>query len=185
MNILTFISDIVSSLAWPVTTIVLVALLRRPIVDLIPLLKKLKYKELELEFSQEISELKYEVETIAKEKGEKVSLVTADSEPLLDLVSYSTRAAIMESWIAVESAAVETAASFWGVPSGESFKNIPQLGEYLLQCKAIDEKQLVVFNKLKQLRNKAAHAQDLNLSEKDAKSYVQLASELAGYIRKV
>ncbi|MEH8231428.1 hypothetical protein, partial [Aeromonas veronii] len=71
----------------------------------------------------------------------------------------------MEAWLEVESASVAVASSFWGRSPDEEFKNMPRLGEYLLQCKVIDEKLLSVFNKLRQLRNKAAHAQELDLSE--------------------
>ena len=183
MDLLTFLSELIKSLAWPVTAIVLVILLRKSIIELIPLLKRLKYKELELEFSQEVTELKAEAEAIAKEKGEPSP--SESSDQLLDLVSFSARAAIMEAWIEVESAAVTTASSFWGVSSSGAFRNMPKLGEYLLQCNVIDQKQLSVFNKLRQLRNKAAHTQDLDLNENDARSYVQLASDLAKHIRKV
>ncbi|MFM4721127.1 hypothetical protein [Aeromonas bivalvium] len=183
MDVLTFISEIIKAVAWPATAIVLVVLLRKPIVELIPLLRRLKYKELELEFSQEVSELKAEVEAIAKEKGEVVPSIAFTSSSLLNLVTFSTRAAIMEAWLEVESAGVAVASSFWGQPPTETFRNMPRLGEYLLQCKVIDEKQLAVFNKLRQLRNKAAHAQELNLSENDARSYIQLASDLAKHIR--
>ena len=57
------------------------------------------------------------------------------------------------------------------------------MGEYLHQCKVIDHKQLETFKRLQQLRNKAAHAQELNLSEDDARSYVELALALAEQIR--
>jgi hypothetical protein len=183
MDALTFLSELIKAVAWPVTAIVLVVLLRKPIVELIPLLRKLKYKELELEFAREVSELKAEVEATAKEKGEEAPSLASTSSNLLNLVAFSTRAAIMEAWLEVESASESVASSFWGQSPNNTFRNIPKLGEYLLQCKVIDEKQLSVFNKLRQLRNKAAHAQDLDLSENDAKSYVQLASDLAKHIR--
>lgn len=146
-------------------------------------MRRLKYKELELEFAQEMSELKAEVEAIAKEKGEDAPSIAPTSPNLLNLVAFSTRAAIMEAWLEVETASVAVASSFWGGSPNKTFKNMPKLGEYLLQCKVIDEKQLSVFNKLRQLRNKAAHAQDLDLSENDARFYVQLASDLARHIR--
>ncbi|NDO83739.1 hypothetical protein CJP72_24240 [Citrobacter sp. NCU1] len=180
MDILKFLSEIVKSLAWPVTIIALVILLRQPIIELIPLLRRLKYKEFELEFSKEVSELKAEVEAIAKEKSPSTPV---NSSRLLDLVSVSTPAAIMEAWFEVESAAVSSASSFWGHSANDALKNMPKLGEYLLQCKVIDRTQLDVFNKLRHLRNKVAHAQDLNLSENDARSYVQLALDLADTIR--
>jgi len=183
MDSLTFISELIKAVAWPVTAIVLVILLRKPIVELIPLLRRLKYKEFELEFSQEVSELKAEVEAIAKEKGEEAPSIASTSSNLLNLLAFSTRAAIMEAWLEVETAAVTVASSFWGQSPNDTYRNMPKLGEYLLQCKVIDEKQLAVFNKLRQLRNKAAHAQDLELSENDARSYVQLASDLAKRIR--
>lgn len=183
MDALTFISELIKAVAWPVTAIVLVVLLRKPIVEFIPLLRRLKYKELELEFAQEVSALKAEVEAIAKEKGEEAPSIPSSSSNLLNLVAFSTRAAIMEAWLEVETAAVAVASSFWGQSPNDTFRNMPKLGEYLLQCKVIDIKQLAVFNKLRQLRNKAAHAQDLDLSENDARSYVQLASDLAKFIR--
>lgn len=183
MDVLTFLSELIKAVAWPLTAVVLVVLLRKPIVELIPLLRRLKYKELELEFAQEVSELKAEAEAIAKEKGEEVPSIASTSSNLLNLVAFSTRAAIMEAWFEVESTGVTVASSFWGQSPNDAFRNMPKLGEYLLQCKVIDEKQLSVFNKLRQLRNKAAHAQDLDLNENDAKSYVQLASDLAKHIR--
>ena len=91
----------------------------------------------------------------------------------------------MEAWLEVESSSIAVASSFWGQPPNNVLKSMPKLGEYLLQCNVIDENQLIVFNKLRQLRNKAAHAQDLELSEDDATSYVILASDLAKHIRNV
>lgn len=183
MDAFTFISELIKGVAWPVTAIVLVVLLRKPVVELIPLLRRLKYKELELEFTQEVFELKAEVEAIAKAKGEEAPLIYSTSSNLLNLVDFSTRAAIMEAWLEVESASMGVASSFWGKAPNEEFRRISKLGEYLLQCRVIDETQLSVFNKLRQLRNKAVHAHDLELSKNDARLYVQLASDLAMHIR--
>ena len=47
----------------------------------------------------------------------------------------------------------------------------------------IDEKQRAIFNKLRELRNKAAHAVDLNLSESEARTYIELAAALTSHIR--
>lgn len=183
MDVLTFISELTKALAWPLALVILVILLRKPIIEVFPSLRRLKYKEIEVEFAQEVSELKAEVEAIAEEKGEEAPSIISTSSNLLNLVSYSTRAAIMEAWLEVESSSVSVASSFWGQPPNNIVRNMPKLGEYLFQCKVIDENQLSVFNKLRQLRNKAVHAQDLELSEDDAKSYVVLAADLAKHIR--
>ena len=101
-------------------------------VEVIPILRKLRYKELELEFDQEVSKLKAEVESIAKEKGEEAPSIESTPSNLLNLVAYSTRAAIMEAWLEVESASVSVASSFWGQSPNGTFRNMPKLGEYLL-----------------------------------------------------
>ncbi|MDO0946112.1 hypothetical protein [Chromohalobacter israelensis] len=183
MGVLTFLSEIVRSVAWPVTVVVLVVVLRRPLVELIPLLRRLKYKELELDFSQQVSELKAEAESISQEHPEEKGRISPISNRILSLVSFSTRASIMEAWLEVESAAIAVASSFWNQPPNDVMRNYPKLGEYLLQCKVINEKQLGIFNTLRKLRNKAVHAEDLELNEKDTSSYVQLALDLAEHIR--
>lgn len=183
MDGLTFTSKLIESLAWPVTTVLLVALLRKPIIELVPLMKKLKYKELELEFSQEVSELKAEADASLIIPKSSESTQGEDSNRILSLVSFSTRTAIMEAWIEVETAAIEIASSFWTQPPNEVFINMPKLGEYLLKCKIFDKKQLHIFNTLRQLRNKSAHEEELNISENVANLYVQMASDLAKHIR--
>jgi len=181
----TFTTEIVKALAWPISTIVLVFLLRKPIIELVPLMKKLKYKELELEFSQEIKTLKSEVTESSNFGAATVTVSEPTNSKALELISFSTRAAIMEAWIEVEVAATEVASSFWGESPSETMRSLPRLGEYLHQCKVIDDKQLSTFHKLRQLRNKVAHAQAINLNEEDAKSFVIMAESLASHIKSV
>jgi len=173
-----------------------------------PLLRKLKVKEFELEFAQAVAQLDVDMQpelmesipssrasTLDEDRSQasKISAPvgavvraskTRREEEVLRLASLSPRAAIMEAWVEVEAAASETAASFWG--SGdrpEIFRTMARLGEYLLQCKAIDAGQLVAFNKLRELRNKAVHAGELNLGVDETRRYVELAFTLAEHIR--
>ena len=183
MDGFTFTTEIVKALAWPVSAITLVFLLRKPIIDLVPLMKKLKYKELELEFSQEMKALKSEA-TINSVKDTQTVSPPANSKAL-DLLSFSARAGIMEAWIEVEAAATEVASSFWGQSPNETMRNYSKLGEYLHQCKVIDDKQLITFQRLRQLRNKVAHVRDLDLNDDDAKSFILMAENLAKHIKSV
>ncbi len=181
----TFTTEIVKALAWPTSAIVLVFLLRKPIVELVPLMKKLKYKELELEFSQEIKTLKSEITESSGVGTPTITVSEPTNSKALELISFSTRAAIMEAWIEVEIAATEVASSFWGKSPNETMRNLPRLGEYLHQCNVIDDKQLKTFHRLRQLRNKVAHAQAINLNEEDAKSFIVMADNLAKHIKAV
>ncbi len=183
MDELTFTSEIIKATAWPLATITMVWLLRKPIIELVPLMKKLKYKELELEFSQEVLALKTEVAPVINVPQEDISEPTISKA--LELVALSPRAAIMEAWIEVETVAVEVASSFWNQSASGTIRNFPRLGEYLHQCKIIDDKQLRIFRRLRRLRNKAAHAEELHLSEEDAMSFIIMVSNLAKHIRNV
>lgn len=183
MDELTFISEIIKALAWPSTIIAIVYLLKKPIIELVPFMKKLKYKELELEFSQEVMALKAEIEETPSLKLTKADNLTLTTSKAFDLVTFSTRAAIMEAWIELETAAIEVASSLWGQSSTEVMRNFPKLAEYLYQSKIIDDKQLRIFQRLRQLRNKAAHAEELHLSEEDAKAYIVMASSLIKHLR--
>lgn len=197
MDTLTFIAEAIKALAWPASSVLLVFMLRKPTGELIPLLRKLKYKELEMEFSREIAYLKAKSLSVPEQPipptdghndGQQATKLLTERlrtkrDDLLRMVSFSTRVSVMEAWLEVEAAAIEVASSFWSMPPNNSFRNVPHLGEYLLQCKVIDQKQLESFKRLQQLRNKAAHAQELDLSEGDARSYVELALALATHIR--
>ncbi|MBL4941904.1 MAG: hypothetical protein JKY81_09600 [Colwellia sp.] len=183
MDGFTFTTEIVKALAWPVSAIVLVFLLRKPIIELVPLMKKLKYKELELEFSQEVKALKLEVTESSGVGSPTVTVSPSTNSKALDLLSFSTRAAIMEAWIEVETAATEVASSFWGQSPNETMKKFSKLGEYLHQCNVIDDKQLITFQRLRQLRNKVAHVRAIDLNEEDAKSFIVMAEHLAKHIK--
>lgn len=185
MDALTFTAEITKALAWPVALVIISLMLRRPITQLLPLLRRLKYKEIELEFSKELAQLKSEVAAIDPSDNKKAvsSNPISSSNRLLNIASISASAAILEAWSELESVSVSVASSFWSQPPSDTFKNYPKLGEYLLQCKVIDEKQLVVFNKLRELRNKAAHAVALNLTEAEARTYIELATSLIAHIR--
>lgn len=204
MDEFTFIATLAQALAWPAVVLVLVLLLRKPLSDLIPSLRRLKYKEVEMEFSREIAELKAryqpalpKVLPVAKPKHQEPATETtprnsesqqlrhgsARRDELLQMVRFSKRVAIMEAWLEVEAAAVEIASSFWLQPPNDVFKGNPNLGQYLVQCKVIDQAQLDIFNRLRDLRNRATLAQTINVSEEDARSYVELATGLAASIR--
>jgi len=171
---LTFVVHLVDAIAWPCSIIVLVCLVRKPVFELIPLVKKLKYKQLELEFSEGVKDLGIDA----------TDLVAQTNSTALPLVAYSPRAAIVEAWIELESVAVEVASSLWeGPPAREVFRNYPKLGQYLYECEIIDRKELATFHKLRQLRNKATHAEELSLSETDAKAFVIAASNLTEHLR--
>ncbi len=88
MDKYTFIVELIKVLAWPVTVASSLILLRKPIVSLIPFMRKLKFKELEMEFSEQVQAMKSEADI-------KEDLISPS--PAMDILSFSTRAAVMGS----------------------------------------------------------------------------------------
>ncbi|WP_280549926.1 hypothetical protein [Halomonas sp. 11-S5] len=177
MTFLEFFASIIGSLAWPVATVVFVVLLKKPVTELVPLLRKLKYKELELEFAEGLNELKPPAEQL-QVQGSKGS-----GSELERLAEVSPRAAIIEAWLQVEAEAARVAASFWTGSNREVFRNYAKLGDYLEQCKVLNSRQAQNFRKLRELRNKAAHYEKLEIDQKAASVYVHAAVELVEHLR--
>jgi hypothetical protein len=95
--------EILEVVIWPATVLIVVLILRRPLTRLLESTKKLKYKELELEFSKGIEQVQAEAKEALPEVLDKnKSSVEVD---LYGLASISPTAAITEAWRAVESSA--------------------------------------------------------------------------------
>ena len=173
MDILTFISSIITSIAWPTAVFGVAFLLRGKISELIPLIKKLKYKEFELEFAQALEDIK------RKEADLPVQSNSKRLEDLSLLAELSPRAAILESWLAVEVAVLQL-----GLKSDISSEHVTSSNSgkiaYVLEARSIITKEEAnLFKKLRELRNKAVHSQlDRDVSEKSTKEYVESALKL-------
>lgn len=139
MDTLTFAAEVIKAVAWPASLLVLAFFLRKPLKELMPLLRRLRYREVEIEFSREIAVLK------AKSLSEQPSGLPnggfaspglpkgLDSKrlELLRMVPFSARVAVMEAWLEVEMAANEVASSFWSRTPSDIFRSDPTLGEYI------------------------------------------------------
>lgn len=87
----TFSTELVKALAWPSSVIILVFLLRKPIIELVPLMKNLTFKELEMELTQEIKALKSEVKETSCVGTPTIRVSEPTNSKVLDLLSFSTR----------------------------------------------------------------------------------------------
>ena len=55
-----YLVRIIETLAWPGVALIALFVLRSPVADLIPMLQRLKYKDLELEFERDLEQLREE-----------------------------------------------------------------------------------------------------------------------------
>lgn len=176
MDWLTFIVELVKALAWPLAVLLVFVVIRRPLLGLFPSLVRLKYKDLEFDFGRRLEETAAEVATLpAPQHG---ALPEATDDRLLRLAESSPRAAILEAWIKLESAAMEAARKRRIDIPTNILRTPLELINFLEEEGIIDARQATIFNELRGLRNSAAHALSFEPSTAAAIEYVRLAGKL-------
>lgn len=94
MTRLTFVSQLIAALAWPVTVLVCVVLFRPLIIGLVPLVRKLKYSDVEIQFGKELADIK-------ATSGASIQSATSEAfqrpiwEELMRLATVRPRTAIL------------------------------------------------------------------------------------------
>ena len=93
MDLRTFIAALVASLAWPLTALIGLLLVRKIIASLVPLVRTLKYSDIEVSFGREVTETRNAADAAA------IKPVSETSRPqrwddLIRLASVRPRSAI-------------------------------------------------------------------------------------------
>ena len=172
-----FVTFIVG-VAWPVATVWIAYLFKGELKALVARISHLKYKEVEAKFEKGLAEAEAQVQKVervtppALPQPERLSQL----EQLRRIAEVSPRAAIMEAWVLIE-----TAATAGGFASGTVMPRVnPRLlTEQLVRSGKIPEESRVLMDKLRQLRNQAAHLPDFVLSQDEAERYLELAVKIS------
>lgn len=171
MDIYTFISSIVTAIAWPLSVVLIVWILRAPLYKLVPLLKKLKYKEFELEFNEILKEI--DPSSSRSPSSEPEETKDPKIQRFLLLTEISPRAAIVEAWLTVEAALIECGIRNGVFKGNDLPKSSIEAANLMLSKEIVSLNQVKSFKKLQLLRNKAVHNQELfEVDESIAKEYV-------------
>lgn len=179
-----FVSSLVNSLAWPVSILIILISFKKYIIKIIPSIEKLKYKDFEVEFSKKMKELvdksKKDIERLSF--SEDAANESSENE-LFGLVDISPRSAILESWLLVETAASKALQKKDPEMIKKTYMVAPlRLGEYLKHNQLINESQLEVYNKLREIRNKAVHISEARFDIGEVIEYIKLSIMLANQI---
>jgi hypothetical protein len=183
MDVLSFAAEIIKALAWPSAAVIIAFAFRKSISQLIPLLTRLKYKDLELEFGREVREVRAEAESALPTPADVQRIggppISTDVAALLPV---SPRAAVLESWREVEDAAVRAVVRV-GAPQPQPASVPPlKLIRILQSMRVMQPEQAAIFESLRLLRNEAAHVPDFALSESSARDYSEVAARLVEYL---
>ena len=170
MDLLTFSVEMTKALSWPLVTFIVFLLFKNHLLEMIALIRKFKYKDIEVEIAKreivEVREL-----SSATQIGKEGLYSLGDLEHFKKLADISPRAAITEAWSRVESL-VYNAAQLPGIesrPAGTSFSNILFS---LRETRAIEPATLRLIEKMRKVRNKAVHMETDGLNSEDAMDYV-------------
>ncbi|ASJ73519.1 hypothetical protein [Granulosicoccus antarcticus] len=181
MDWLEFFASTIDSLAWPGLLAVSLFLLKAPLLQILARISSLKFGGIEADFKEAFGR--------SPDNADDLSLIDGGSTPaaepeddklaaLYSLAELSPRAAVLESWIAVESAARDY------IESVGASKNTLALGLDRLPDKARTPIEGVIlrYRELRHLRNEAAHANDFDFPSFYAKDFVEEAHRIARVI---
>jgi len=180
-----FVVQLIIGLGWPVAAVVIVLLLRKEVANVIGRLSKVRYKELEAEFRETLQEIEAKPSPSVPEPEEfddwNPELKDRKKE-LYTLAHISPRAAIMESWLDVESQIRRSAGYLHLDATGDVVTLVDKIREKL---KRVPKSMAARVRELRKLRNVAIHETQLNLPQKEVMQYVTIAVHLAATLDSV
>lgn len=138
-------------------------------------LKRAKYKDLELEF--QVVELQAAVVQAVPLSIEQEKTVASHSST--ELAQYAPVTTVIEAWNQLEASMIACITRKGLSEAGRSMRGHSRLGHVLLNAGLIDKDQFDLFHRMRELRNRAVHAEALDVGPVLASSYAQSAKRLA------
>lgn len=181
-----FFAAIVGSLAWPVSAIVVVFLLKAPLAKLLPKIRSFKYGELHVDLQEQLAEVKAEVVASAPETQPEEQPSAAPTA--LELAAISPRSSVLMSWLEVEKKLNELAAVHDLVVTMPGRVTQP-LAPYavmkrLYEQKKVDHVTYNTFRKLSRVRNEAVHMSSREIDFDEAVSMAEMCQWLTNRLQK-
>jgi len=184
VNTLEFIQKLTEALAWPITVMIAVFVFRKPIVEMIGRVKKVKVAGLEAEveasdFKETLSANSKKLQSIPAPKPESQEATRFDQ-----LLKISSKTVIVESWKKLEKAISQVLIDLKIELTEEDFKHpIKMLDKFFqLGTSKIDTD---VLRNMYLLRNKVVHYEPLRVSAKDAKDYYENTQKILTILKQL
>ncbi|HAT7731448.1 DUF4145 domain-containing protein [Klebsiella pneumoniae] len=175
------IVDLVSALVWPGVTVWFINKYGDDVKSLILRLSRIKMGGAEAEFAENLDvaealAIDTPVVNIKDAVHDEDTEFSRRLSALQRIADVSPRAAIMESWLLIEEAAGKA-----GFVQGATIPriNIPLFLDWLVREHRIDKNTAKLVEKMRHLRNSAAHLRDFELTRDEAERYLKLATRLS------
>jgi hypothetical protein len=174
MDALTFTSNIVESVAWPLAFAYVAVSLREEIRKLLARTKRIKHNDTEFEFSEEIKAASEEASTSLPE----VPVQVVQNEKTFELAKLSPRGAILESWLGVEEALNNYASRHGLEVDAKHLFTIQNLEFHQVDYQQIGRGVINMLQRLRKIRNDAVHLRDVDIEPESAMEFSQLANRV-------
>ena len=171
------ITNIISSLAWPVTILIIVWKFHAELTALIKRIGKIKHGKTEIDFS----ELKQAVEKVESQHGrEELSKEgNSDFQQINALLSVDPYSAVISSWIKF----AEAGRKLVDTPDDHRTSDSTVV-QKLLYKKEIDKEEYELIKQIQHMRNMAAHRRDDGLDELTAFKVTNILMQLTDEFNK-
>lgn len=181
MSALEFFSSIVQALAWPISVILIVYTLKKPITDLFKGVSKFKYQDLEIDFEKKLEKIDQQISMKSKLKvEEEPTKLNNVYEEIETIANISPNAAIVMAWNLVEKE-IQEAIMRLAISPDYPLHNSPLKNLRLLkENNLIDTETEKATNELRMLRNKAAHVtkDEEKITTVEALKYYNIAQKV-------
>jgi Domain of unknown function (DUF4145) len=183
MDWLTFIAEMTKALAWPLAALGIFLVLRKHLLARLPDLDTLEWKDFRFRFNQQVHEVASEARQALPEPEVTRLPPLSDEAQHLRLADLSPRAAILESWIALEDAAISALKRKGTTLTDRELQQPLLLVQALGDAGLLNPAQQQVVSELRNLRNAAAHATELRITPQTAREFVTIASAFERLLR--
>ncbi|MEW8351071.1 MAG: hypothetical protein AB2689_22595 [Candidatus Thiodiazotropha taylori] len=182
MDSYAFTLELARALGWPVSFIVAVFLLRSPLAELMPLLKKLKYKDIEVEFYKDTSDVVARLEEYLPKEASSAE-DNEDKEPPTVLFSrrtMDTEEQIGAGWFALQRGIFDAMARH--NLSSKKALTAYQAAKLLHEADILNDDLFKVFTDLVILKNKLEHAGKDIVSWEIAHDFLVSSNKFENYL---
>lgn len=162
--LLDFLASIASSLGWPGAALLIAFLFREQIIAMFDNVESVKVGGVEAKIRRNLKAAAEELRSAEPVAQETASSNDSQFAVFLEMATTSPTGAIVEAWKQVEAVAYDLVArEFPRLREMDRLRpmNSQSLFKHLLDIGALPESELNTFQKLRVIRNQAAHSSDM------------------------
>ena len=185
---MTYAVEIIKSMAWPVTVLILAYVFKEPIRKALDRLSKFSAAGLEAEFTARTAQVVEDAQELISAHIEEQKETSTEVDFWIELkhvASESAVGAIVSAWIEVEKSlrALKVLLDGYQDRSSSVFYKLPQM---LFQQNIIDEQTLSVLFELREIRNIAVHegTHSDKITPKAAQDFVEACKSVNNMLQK-